>query len=167
MKKTITTLILAFICVSGTFALPRIPFSMGTGFPNYENTYILVNSGVYVPMSETIELNLTGAFGIRTEKDDSGSVDADFLIPINGGVNFLFPSTELLSFMSGFGLTAQMENGDDFTLHIGPYIKGGIRYRVHKNMQLTLELQQDLVFGPPQWINTGTSILAGILCNFN
>jgi len=167
MKKRILLILTIFTGIMGLSASPLVPFTLGAAFPNYEHSYMLVGTGIHVPLENNIELSLTGAFGIRTETADTGDVNADFLIPINAGVNFLFPVKTKLTFVTGAGLNTQMEFTDDFTLHIGPYIRGGIRYRVHKNMQLTMELQQDLVFGPPKWINTTTQVCAGIVCNFD
>lgn len=162
-------LILAGLLIGSTAltAAPLFPVTLGTAFPRYENTYLLVGSGILVPIENNMELSLTGAFGIRTDKTETNDVNADFFIPISGGVNFLFPSSETLVFLTGVGLTAQMEFTESSTFHMGPYIKGALRYRVHKNMQLTVEVQQDLVFGPPQWINTTTQVAAGIVCNLN
>ncbi|MDC7232104.1 MAG: hypothetical protein PQJ58_02640 [Spirochaetales bacterium] len=165
MKQRVLLLIMILTGATALSAAPLVPFTFGAAFPNYENSYMLVGTGVYFPMGNNLELSLTGAFGIRTE-DDGNEVKANFFYPLSGGVNFLFPVNTNLTFVTGTGFAAQMQFADDFTFHMGPYVKGGVRYRVHKNMQLSLELQQDLMFGPPQWINTTTQINGGIVCNF-
>jgi hypothetical protein len=167
MKTKIILILTIFTATASLSALPLIPFTLGAAFPHYDNTYMLVGSGVHFPLENNLELSLTGAFGIRTEDTESGDVDADLFIPINGGVNFLFPTKSNFTFLAGVGFNAQMEFSDDFSLQMGPYVRGGIRYRVHKNMQLTIGLQQDLVFGPPEWINTTTQVNAGIVCNLD
>lgn len=167
MKTKIIIILTIFTATASLSALPLIPFTLGAAFPRYENAYMLVGSGIHFPLENNLELSLTGAFGIRTEDTESGTVDADIFIPINGGINFLFPTKGNFTFLAGAGFSAQMEFTDDFYFLMGPYARGGIRYRVHKNMQLTMEVQQDLVFGPPQWINATTQINAGIVCNLD
>ena len=167
MKKVL--LLISFITAgaAGAFAAPLIPFTFGGAFPNYDNAYMTVGSGIYFPLQNNIELAFSGAFGIRTEEAGNGDINADFFIPFNGGVNFLFPVQQNLTFVSGIGVSAQMEFSDSFTFLMGPYVSGAVRYRVHRNMQLTLMVQQDLLFGPPKWINTNTHVSGGIVINFD
>ena len=167
MKKCVFLLSSLMLCSISLSALPVIPFTIGAAFPNYEHGYLMFNTGAYFPLEGNMEFSLTGSFGVRTETLADDSVNAYFFIPINCGVNFLFPRTSGVTFFSGFGMNTQMIWEDDYSFHLGPYAKAGIRYRVHKNLQLLVEIQQDLTFGPPAWINTTTQVLAGIVCNFN
>ncbi|MDC7240255.1 MAG: hypothetical protein PQJ50_07840 [Spirochaetales bacterium] len=167
MKKVLLLISFLTIGTVGVFAAPLVPFTFGGSFPNYENAYMTVGSGVYFPLQNNIELAFSGAFGIRTQEKSNGDIDADFFIPANAGVNFLFPVHQNLSFVAGFGVNAQMEFADSFTFLMGPFVSGGVRYRVHRNMQLTLMVQQDLLFGPPKWINTNTHVSGGIVVNFD
>ncbi|MDC7125589.1 MAG: hypothetical protein PQJ46_08470 [Spirochaetales bacterium] len=168
MKKFFFILVLFSSTIAMSLsASPLIPFKMGVVFPNYDNAYLVVNSGAYIPLQDNLEFSIAGAFGIRTETTSYNNVNAYFYIPIDLGVTFLFPIPANFTIISGVGLSSQFLFDDNFYYHLGPYLKVGMRYRLHPNMQLSLEAKQDLTFGPSEWINTSTQISAGIVFNFD
>ena len=109
-----------------------------------------------------MEFHMAANFGISTRTVDS-TVEALFYIPFDFGLNFIFNEESKLNFLVGTGLTPQILSMNEVSFYMGPYLKGGIRVKVHEYMKWFLEVQQDLLVGAPKWINTTTSIRTGIL----
>ncbi len=147
------------------FAGPSFTAALGGDFFNYEKSFLDISGAYIVPLHDDLELNIGAGFGISTE-ENNGEVDALFYIPMDLGINFLFPGTGNISYLVGAGVTPQFVITDERKMYIGPSIKGGVRIRTHEYMQWILELQQDLLIGPPDWINTATRFRTGIQFSF-
>jgi len=142
---------------------------IGGAFYRLQESYLLTGLTYLATAQNQMELNITADFGITTVQDAEGQTLPRFYIPVSGGINFTFPG-DPLTFFFGTGLSPVFliaPNPDpairtDLTFLIGPYAKAGVRLRVHEIMSVLLEVQQDLLFGGPKWVNTSTKIIAGI-----
>ncbi len=145
-------------------------FSTGIGgmFYRYETGFLATHLTYLYEREDQLEVNAGAAFGITT-RDDSGGVEPQFLIPVNLGLNFLFPN-ENATFLFGTGISPVFHFNpsadDDFEFLMGPYAKVGLRVPVHRIMSWGLELQQDLLIGGDEWINTATRVFTGITFTF-
>ncbi len=80
------------------------------------------------------------------------------------GIEFPF-QVNIIKYGFGTGITPCFQFTDDGTgaeFLVGPYINGSIRIKVHPVMSIFLQIQQDLLFGKPDWIYTGTRMNLGI-----
>jgi hypothetical protein len=141
-------------------------FSAGLGadFPNYEKAYLDVRAQYIHYLNPDVDVTLGSSFALVT-REDGGDTDADFLVPVDLGVNFIFPVNDAFAYYFGIGATAQFyipEEGTNRFL-MGPFAALGIRAGLHPYMEWYLEARQDLVFGEPDWINTATRLSTGII----
>ena len=164
MKRILFPFILLCAAASALYAQPSFTAGIGGDFFNYDKAFLDMGGSVVVPIQEGMEFNLGMNFGIATESDGS-DVDALFYFPIDAGINFVFNEEEKLNYLVGVGLTPQFLFNDGTSFYMGPYVKGGLRLKVHEYMKWFIELQQDLVIGAPDWINTVTRVKTGILFN--
>ena len=153
-----------FFSVSAAFA-QSFQAGIGADFFRYENTFLDLRAAYLQPLKPAVELSLGGSFAILTEERD-GTVEADFFIPLDGGVVFLFPVNESFAYQFGLGVTAQFLITSENRFYMGPYLGAGVRVRVHPYMVWFLEGRQDLVIGKPDWINTSSRISSGIIFSF-
>ena len=136
----------------------------GINFFGYETIYLTTGILYQVEIKDGMDFVGGVDFGINTETNDSGEVEADFLIPLTIGLYFPF-QCEKIKFGFGSGLTpcfqfTHDDSGSGFLM--GPYINGSIRIKVHPVMSIFLQVQQDLLFGKPDWIYTGSRIRMGL-----
>jgi hypothetical protein len=164
MKKILISMIIFCSALTGLSAQPSFSAGIGGDFFNYDKNFLDMSSSMVVPIAEGMEFNLGVNFGIATESD-GGDVDASFYVPFDLGLNFVFSEEQPLHYLVGVGLTPQFLFDDGTDFYMGPYVRGGIRAQVHEYMKWFLELQQDLVIGAPDWINTVTRVKTGILFN--
>jgi hypothetical protein len=137
---------------------------IGADFPNYEKTYLDVRAQYIHYLNPDVDVTLGSSFAIATHKH-GGDTDADFLVPVDLGVNFIFPVNDEFAYYFGIGATAQFYVPDEDTnrFYMGPFAALGLRVGVHPYMEWYLEARQDLVFGEPDWINTETRLSTGII----
>ena len=168
MKKMI---VMCFILIN-LFSIPlyceESSFAVGLGldFFNYspDEIYLSLDLSYLRELGDDFVLRIGTGFELTTLPR--------FLVPLVFGLNFYFPIKERFEFFLGFGLApifkigpgteGDSEDSALFRFYIGPYVSGGARVRVHKYMKLYIELQQDLLIGPPRWINNSTRIHGGI-----
>lgn len=153
-----------FFSVSAAFA-QSFQAGIGADFFRYEKTFLDLRAAYLQPLKPDVELSLGGSFAILTEERD-GAVEADFFIPIDGGVVFLFPVSKIFAYQFGLGVTAQFLIASENRFYMGPYLGAGVRVRVHPYMVWFVEGRQDLVIGKPDWINTSSRISSGIIFSF-
>ncbi|MFQ3619445.1 MAG: hypothetical protein SNJ78_00735 [Spirochaetales bacterium] len=168
MRKVLLS---AFVGASVFFFIPLLGHSqalqagIGADFFTYDRTFLDLRATLLKPLKPDVEIFLGGSFALATHNED-GKVEADFFIPLDGGVNFLFPIQKDFSYTLGFGLTAQFLLESDRRFYMGPFMKVGIRYKIHPYMTWYLEGIQDLVIGKPDWINISSRVHTGILFHF-
>ena len=166
MKRIASSCLLILCLPLALAAAPSFTAALGGDFFNYENGFLDISGAYIVPLREELELNLGAAFALSTE-DRDGETRAVFYLPFDLGLNFIFPSSDGISWLLGAGVTPQLLLTDESGFYIGPYLKGGLRIRTHEYMQWIVELQQDLLIGPPDWINTATRVRTGIQFSFD
>lgn len=167
MKKIIMLIAGLFILSVAVIASERsskFTGGFGINFFGYETTYLTTGFLYQVEIRDGMDFVGGADFGINTETNNSGEVKADFLIPLKVGVYFPFPGENItFGFGSGLSPCFQFTHDDsDAGFLVGPYINGSMRIRVHSVMSVFLQIQQDLLFGKPNWIYTGTQLKAGI-----
>jgi len=163
-----------FIVLTGLLIITSVIFPLGgntiaTGefgfnFFGYETIYLTTGVLYQVEIIDGMDFVGGADFGIHTVPGDSGEIEADFLIPLKVGIYFPFQVGQI-KFGFGTGLTPCFQNthdGSGAEFLMGPYINGSIRIKVHTVMSVFLQVQQDLLFGKPDWIYTGSRINAGI-----
>lgn len=165
MKRYICILAFTFIIALNLSSTPSYSLNIGGDFFNYKNAFLDIGASCVIPVAKNMELNFGANFGIATETEGSAT-EANFYIPLDFGLNFIFNDQSKMSFLAGAGITPQLLILDETRFYMGPYFKGGIRVKVHENMKWFLEVQQDLLIGAPQWINTATRARTGILFSF-
>ncbi len=167
MKKILSVIVGIFILTSAAFTSESgtvITGGFGINFFGYETTYL--TTGILYQVEIRDGMDLVGGidFGIHTETISSGEVEADFLIPLKVGIYFPFQG-EKIKFGFGGGLSPcfQFTHDDEGAgFLIGPYITGSMRLKVHPVMSIFLQIQQDLLFGKPDWIYMGSQARLGI-----
>ena len=164
MKRILLPLIIMCAGLSALHAQPSFSAGIGGDFFNYDKAFLDMGGSMVIPIAEGMEFNLGVNFGIATETEGS-DVDASFYLPFDIGLNFVFNEEETLHYLVGVGLSPQFMFDDGTDFYMGPYVKGGLRLSVHEYMKWFIELQQDLVIGAPDWINTVTRVKTGILFN--
>lgn len=136
----------------------------GINYFGYDTLYLTTGFLYQAELRDGMDFVAGADFGINTNTNDSGDVEANFLIPLKIGVYFPFPG-EKITYGFGSGLSPCFQFTHDDTgagFLIGPYINGSIRIQVHPVMSIFLQVQQDLLFGKPNWIYSGSQIKLGI-----
>ena len=153
--------------VLSTASVPAFSDSMFTGnfgvnFFTYETVYLTTGVTYQHSVREAMDLVYGADFGISTEKEGD-DVEASFLIPVKLGLHFPFGG-ETFTYGIGTGVSPSFTFGksDDPGFLMGPYINASARIKVHPVMSIFLQVQQDLLFGAPEWIYTGTRLQVGI-----
>ena len=138
--------------------------NFGVNFFGYKTTYL--TTGIVYQRELRPGMDMVGGadFGIHTEQGSSGETLADFLIPFKLGIEFPFSGTNtVLSFGTGLSPCFQFtHDSNDASFLMGPYVTGTARVKVHPVMSVFLQVQQDLLFGKPDWIYTGTRLAVGV-----
>lgn len=138
---------------------------IGGNFFRYDTAYLTTGVSSLTQLREDLELDIGAFFGIATEEDDQGDTVPSFLIPVNVGLNFLFP-TDQATFLLGAGVTPVFNFSDEDAggneFYMGPYIAAGARLKIHPVMSWFVDAQQDLLIGGDEWINTATRLTTGI-----
>ena len=162
MKRYVIFIFL--IIVSPAVFSQAVSAGIGADFFKYEDAFLDVRLQYIHHLNPDVEVNLGGSFAITTRKENE-ETKADFLVPVDLGVNFLFPANETFAWYFGIGASAQflMPKNDTNRFYMGPFAALGIRLGVHTYMEWYLEARQDLLFGEPDWINTGTRVSTGIV----
>ncbi|MFW6362926.1 MAG: hypothetical protein ACOC0D_03680 [Spirochaeta sp.] len=161
MKRTTLITVIALLLVGGgSAAATSFSVGLGSDFFRYEHTYLSTQLTYIGDITENVELNIGGTFGIRVEEQQPG-----FLLPLHLGLDFLFPEIVGADGLLGIGVTPAFNWGvsvDNFRFYLGPHIRAGVRIPVHPFMRWYIEVQQNLHIGPPQWISTSTRVMTGI-----
>ena len=166
MKKRIlpAALLLILIGAGPVCADSMITGNFGVNLFAYETTYLTTGVMYQKSVQPGMDMVVGGDFGIHTEKNSAGEVQADFLIPLRLGLHFPFQQKKATyGFGAGLTPTFQFEQSEDSAgFLMGPYVNGSVRIKVHPVMSVFLQYQQDLLFGEPEWIYTGSRFLIGI-----
>jgi len=150
-----------------------------THLADYQKANVELALGLNTMLSPNdLEFELASAVAIGLDSS-TGTVVPTFLVPVNLGLNFLYPlnydkaarvpSQFSWTYFFGLGLAPQASFGLNFTdpqYFGGPYFKTGFRFKAHNYMTLQLHAQQDLLFGGPAWISTSTRAGIDILFSF-
>ncbi len=138
--------------------------NFGVNLFAYNTTYLTTGVMYQRSVQSGMDMVVGADFGIHTEKNNEDEVQADFLVPVRLGLHFPFEG-ETVTYGFGTGLTPtfQFEQSEDSARFLmGPYVNGSVRIKVHPVMSVFLQYQQDLLFGEPDWIYTGSRFLIGI-----
>lgn len=164
MKRLLLLAATILLAASAATAQTTFTTHIGTNLFRYERAYLETGGTLLTQLADAMELHIGADFGIATT-ESGDEIEPSFLIPVNLGLNFTFPS-ERVVFYLGTGLTPNFlfgpatDGGSQF--YMGPYARTGIRLKVHELMSAFIDLEQDLLIGGPNWINTSTRILGGI-----
>jgi hypothetical protein len=167
VKKIVSVIFGLFILTAAINALDgsdMVTGGFGINFFGYETIYLTTGILYQVEIKDGMDIVGGADFGIHTETGASGEVEADFLIPLKIGIYFPFQG-ENIKLGFGGGLTPCFQftyDGSGAGFLIGPYINGSMRLKVHPVMSVFLQVQQDLLFGKPNWIYSGSQIKLGI-----
>ena len=158
---------LLFIAGANVYTLEgetQVTGGFGLNFFGYETIYLTTGILYQVEIKDGMDIVGGIDFGINTETNDSGKVEADFLIPLKIGIYFPFQDEKIkYGFGSGIAPCFQFTHDDSGAVFlIGPYVNGSMRIQVHPVMSIFLQVQQDLLFGKPNWIYSGSQIKLGI-----
>ncbi len=172
-KKVLLFLIVTIIVALPSAFAEKLPPSfsanLGLNFFNYSEIYLDTGFAYNHPITDGLELTAGVDFSLRTIQQTDGTTLPYFFIPINIGLNFIFQNT-FPTYLLGVGLSPVIRippsTDDKGRFYIGPYIKAGIRIRVHRLMNWFVNVYQDLLIGEPAWINTSTRIYTGINFRF-
>ena len=170
MRRILIVLVVITTLSAPAFAENSFSAGLGVNFFRYDTTYLTAIAANYQhELRPDLELNIGGEFGITTDEDSDGDTVPSFLIPVNVGLNFAFPS-ERTTFLFGTGLTPVFninpDTDDEFEFYMGPYVKGAMRLKVHPIMSWFVEVQQDLLIGGDDWINVASRVSTGINFSF-
>lgn len=164
-RVVLSIALLSLFSLSHLGAQQSFSAHIGGNFFRYDTAYLTTGVSSLTQLRDDLELDIGAFFGIATEEDDQGETVPSFLIPVNVGLNFLFP-TERATFLLGAGVTPVFNfseedaGGNEFFM--GPYIGAGARLKIHPVMSWFVQAQQDLLIGGDDWINTATRLTTGI-----
>ncbi|MFW6329233.1 MAG: hypothetical protein ACOC28_03985 [Alkalispirochaetaceae bacterium] len=161
LTLTVATMVLLFV-PAPVSADSSFSAHIGGNFFRYDTAYLTTGANYLNALRPDLELDIGVFFGIATEEDSAGDTVPLFLLPINLGLNFLFPG-ESATFLLGAGITPVFDfDEEESRFYIGPYLAGGVRLQVHPVMSWFVQAQQDLLIGGDDWINTATRLTTGI-----
>lgn len=162
---TLPALLFLAVVVAPVAADSSFSAHIGGNFFRYDTSYLTTGGSYLNKLRPDLELDFGAFFGIATEENDEGETVPSFLIPVNLGLNFLFP-TEGVTFLLGSGITPVFNFSDEDAggneFYMGPYLAAGARLQIHPVMSWFVQGQQDLLFGGDEWINTATRLTTGI-----
>lgn len=167
VKKLILVMTMNFIVITGIGAGEGDSLytgNFGVNLFGYETAYLTTGIIYQVEVRDGMDFVGGADFGIHTEKDAGGDVQADFLIPLRIGLHFPFEGKNI-TFGFGSGLSPCFQNTHDESgaaFLMGPYINGSVRIKVHPVLSIFFQVQQDLLFGQPEWIYSGSRFVMGI-----
>ncbi|NOY10368.1 MAG: hypothetical protein GXP33_16155 [Spirochaetes bacterium] len=177
MKIKNAVLIFLFLLVSVFYLESQsssFSASLGMDFFNYKESYLDTGVAYNHLITNGLELALGLNFALRTENagtDASPNIVPYFFIPLDIGLNFTFEGFQPATILFGVGVTPVLRIPPDETdtgrFYMGPYVKAGVRVKVQRLLNWFVEVQQDLVIGKPNWINTTTRIYTGINFSFS
>ncbi|MCF7916031.1 MAG: hypothetical protein K9L66_12765 [Spirochaetaceae bacterium] len=166
MKKKLlkAAVLLIFAGTIPAAAESMVTGNFGVNLFGYDTTYLTTGVMYQKSVQTGMDMVFGADFGIHTEKNASNEVEADFLIPLRLGLHFPFKQKRVTyGFGTGITPTFQLEQSEDSAgFLMGPYVNGSVRIQVHPVMSVFLQYQQDLLFGEPEWIYTGSRFLVGI-----
>ena len=167
MKSPYRGLAAAFILLAGIAfsASADTGFSAGLNFDflNYEKAFIAPEFAYMPTLAQGMELSLGIGFGIYVQ-----NLVPTFQIPVKAGLNFIFPEMAGFEIYVSTGLLPEFIYGETQSLlfFIGPYLGGGVRFKVHPLMSWFINVEQPLLIGAPKWLNTGTRVATGMQFRF-
>ncbi|HRY72483.1 MAG TPA: hypothetical protein P5165_04580 [Spirochaetia bacterium] len=156
MRNKFVLAALALCLGSAAFAAPATYSAfIGANFFGYDYTALETGVGVAIPLQEGLAFEAKAAYAVRPSAGD-----AFMAIPLQAGVRFAFGSGPL-----GFTCALGMEpvfvlNPSSFRL--GPYLGLEAALRVHQYLEVFAGVEQNLLFGGPSYVATGTRIQGGL-----
>lgn len=162
MNKKLTLVL--FLAGAGFLFSQEKPtsFAFGAGTDFNQEFYFNFGFSVLKPLNGDKEFDLKTSLNLRTE-DHEGEVLPQFILPVKVGLNFLFPTSDKMTFLAGAGLSPQLKMGNNETLfHVGPFLKGALRYKLHTTMSIFVEVSQTLLIGKPDWMYHSTEVTGGV-----
>ncbi|WP_028972784.1 hypothetical protein [Spirochaeta cellobiosiphila] len=137
--------------------------SFGADFTS-KRAYVNFGGAFVTLVSTNTEFEIGSAVGIQTEQND-GNTEANFIVPVNIGLNFVFPFQPTFDGLVGIGLEPTFlfpgEDDEDVNFLLGPSIKLGTRVKIHDNLKWYVEAKESMLIGPPDWINLKTTVSTG------
>ncbi len=137
--------------------------SFGVNIFTYNTVYLTTGATYQHSLREAMDIVYGADFGINTV-EEGDEVKANFLVPAKLGLYFPFGG-EKITYGLGTGISPCFTFGstnEDPGFLMGPYLNGSVRIQVHPVMSVFFQVQQDLLFGAPEWIYTGTRFQLGI-----
>jgi hypothetical protein len=134
---------------------------LGVDYFAWETPFLLTGGDFRFPIRSGLYGSLGADFGIHTEKSGTETT-ASFLLPLRAGLLFPFPG-EKLSFTFSTGLSPVfLLDEENSSFYLGPYAGARFTLAVHPVLSIFAEMQQTLLFGGDEWINSGTRLTGGI-----
>ncbi len=134
---------------------------LGVDYFAWETAFLLTGGDFRFPIRSGLYGSLGADFGIHTETSGTETT-ASFLLPLRAGLLFPFPG-EKLSFTFATGLSPVfLLDEDSSSFYLGPYAGARLTLAVHPVLSIFAEMQQTLLFGGDEWINSGTRLTGGI-----
>ena len=157
MKKYyLTVAVLLFsLGVSGFAQVTTYSVSLGANFFEYSQTALETSLGAVVPLQEGLSFEARAAYAVKPATDS-----AFMAFPFQAGVRFSF-GAQPAGFHCSVGLEPVFTRNPD-SFRLGPYLGIEGSLRVHPYMELFLGLEQDLLFGGPDYVTTGSRVAGGL-----
>lgn len=153
----------AVFMVAATASYAQAPtylVTLGANFFSYETIALETALGAVFPLDEGLSIEARAAYAIHPE-----ATEAFMAIPLQAGVRFSFQA-QPFGFHCSVGVSPVITvNPGSF--RIGPYLAAEGTVRVHRFMELALFAEQDLLFGGPTYVATGTRLGAGLRFSFD
>lgn len=147
--------------------------SLGMDFFNYAENYLDTGLAYNHLITDGLEASVGFNFALRTRNtgtDTAPNIVPYFFMPLDIGLNFIFDAFRP-TLLFGFGIAPVLrippDDNDTGRFYMGPYIKAGVRVKVQRLLNWFVEVQQDLLIGKPNWINTTTRVYTGINFSFS
>ena len=128
--------------------------SLGANFFEYSTIALETSLGMVIPLQDGLSIEAKAAYAVQPAPDS-----AFIAVPLQAGVRFSFVG-EPFSFHCSLGIEPIFVlSPAEFRL--GPYLGAEASLRVHPFLEIFAGAEQNLLFGGPQYVSTGSRLQAG------
>lgn len=128
---------------------------LGANFFEYADTALETGVGVAIPIQQGLAFEASASYAIKPAESDPFMA-----VPVLAGVRFSFDAKP-------FALHCSVGLEPVFVLkpssfRFGPYLGVSGSLRVHEFLELFAGVEQNLLFGGPDYVSTSTKVMGGL-----
>ncbi|TFG84860.1 MAG: hypothetical protein E4H20_01990 [Spirochaetales bacterium] len=128
--------------------------SLGANFFEYSAVALETSVSIVVPLNDDLSIEGKAAYAVQPVPDDPFMA-----IPVQAGVRFSF-GYDPLTFLCSIGIEPIFVLSPA-AFRLGPYFGVEASLRVHPFLEVFAGAEQNLLFGGPNYVSTGSRMQAG------